>query len=90
MNKAAENRSGLPLLMIYTLLVITAMAVAIATYLTLARVAPAFGDIVFIVLLLGAIVGTWPIAAWLEEKFAARNIAVAATPVVAKIGKTRS
>ena len=72
MNKAAEERSGLPLLTIYSLLVLAAMAVAVFVYLTLARVAPAYGDVVFIILLLGAIVGTWPIAAWIEDKIASR------------------
>lgn len=72
MSNAAEERSGLPLLTIYTVLVIAGMTVAIFAYLTLSRVAPTYGDIVFIVLLLFAIVGTWPISTWIEDKFANR------------------
>jgi hypothetical protein len=87
MNKSAESRSGLPLLLVYTLLVIAGMSVAIGSYLTMARLAPAYGDIVFVVLLLGAIIGTWPIAAWIEDRIATRNSGVA-IPVAVKIRKT--
>jgi hypothetical protein len=72
---APDDRSGLLLLAIWAVLVLAGGIGALT--LSAMKITPPYGDILFIVALFVALILTFPIAVWIEDKIATRRRVVA-------------
>lgn len=72
---AADDRSGLLLLGIWVVLVLAGGIGALM--LSAMNITPPYGDILFIAALFVALILTFPIAVWIEDKIATRRRGVA-------------
>jgi hypothetical protein len=71
---APDDRSGLLLLAIWAVLVLAGGIGALM--LSAMRITPPYGDILFVTALFVALILTFPIAVWIEDKIATRRSGV--------------
>jgi hypothetical protein len=72
---AADDRSGLLLLAIWALLVLAGGIGALM--LSAMKITPPYGDILFVTAVFAALILTFPIAVWIENRIAAWRSSVA-------------
>jgi uncharacterized membrane protein YtjA (UPF0391 family) len=75
-----DDRSGLPLLLTYALLVIISVVVAILGYWALAKISSGVAQVALPLMLMTAMFAPWPVAVFVEQSLAGRASAAAVKP----------